>query len=109
MQKVNQPKTNQFLSDLNFHFESLKTGISTLQIDCNRNDYIYLLCDKLLQKIAIIEKIIFESNLKLPIVISTEVNRLFILDKTLSIVTVIIVNSKREYRSDRIATLKLTT
>ncbi len=107
MQLIDDSRTTIYLNDINYYFEGLKSSITALQLHCNRDRYVFSLCENLLQKIAIVEKIITSTNLNLPIAIASEVNRLFIVDKNLSGVNVTILNSKREFNGNSIAYLKL--
>ena len=106
--QINDYKTDRYLHDINHHLEVLKSSMKTLQLNCNTDMHIYLLCDIALQKITIVEKIIFSTNLHLPLKIGMEVNRLFFTDENLSAVFVKITNSKRIFHGDRIANLNLT-
>ena len=108
MQLIDEKRSVIYLKDIHFYIEGLKCNINALQLHCNRDRYVFSLCENLLQKIAIIEKIVMSTNLKLPIAIASEVNRLFIIDEHLSGVTVTILNSKRDFNGSRIAYLKLT-
>jgi hypothetical protein len=106
--QIDDFKDDRYLNDINHHLEGLKSGLTTLQLNCNTNAHIYLLCDIALQKVCTIEKIIYTTNLHLPFKIALEVNRLFFADENLSAVYVKITNSKRLFHGDRIANLKLT-
>ena len=108
LQLIDDNRTIIYLNDINFYFEGLKSSITALQLHCNRDRYVFSLCENLLQKIAIVEKIVTSTNLNLPIAIASEENRLFVIDKNLSGVSVTILNSKREFNGDRIAFLKLS-
>lgn len=108
MQLIDDNRTIIYLNDIHFYIEGLKSNIVALQVHCNRDNYVYLLCENLLKKVAIIEKIVTSTNLNLPIAIASEVNKLFIVDQNLSGVIVTIVNSKRTFNADRLASLKLT-
>lgn len=66
-----------------------------MQLDYIRNKEVYSVCNSVLNDIIIIEQILKSSNLLLPIEIANNVNQMFIADKTLSSVIVIIENSKR--------------
>jgi hypothetical protein len=106
--KANQKnQIENFKGDMLFHLQSVKIAIESLQLNCNRDKYIYSLCDKALERIAIIEKLLSNSKLTLPISIAIQVNSLFKEDKNLSIVNVHLVNSKRLYNPTGIAILKL--
>ena len=106
--QLDEFKNDRYLHDINHHLEDLKSGLTTLQLNCNTNAHIYLLCDIALQKVCIIENIISTTNLHLPFKIALEVNRLFFADENLSAVYVKIINSKRIFHGDRVANLKLT-
>ena len=106
--EIDDFKDDRYLHDINHHLEGLKSGLATLQLNCNTNAHIYLLCDIALQKVCTIEKIISNTNLHLPFKIALEVNRLFFADENLSAVYVKIINSKRIFHADRTANLKLT-
>lgn len=106
--QIDDLKDDRYLNDINHHLEGLKSGLTTLQLNCNTNANTYLLCDIALQKLSTIEKIISTTNFHLPLKIALEVNRLFFADDNLSIVYVKIINSKRIFHGDRIANLILT-
>jgi hypothetical protein len=108
MQIIDDNRTIIYLNDIHFYIEGLKSNIIALQVHCNRDNYVYLLCEKLLKNVAIIDKIVKTTNLNLPIAIASEVNKLFIIDQNLSGVIVTIVNSKREFNANRLASLKLS-
>ena len=105
--QIDKFPNDRYLHDINHHLEDLKSGLTTLQLNCNTNAHIYLLCDIALQKVYTIEKIISTTNLHLPFKIALEVNRLFFADENLSGVYVKIINSKRIFHGDRIGNLKL--
>jgi hypothetical protein len=107
MQSLNQ-KTERYLNDINYHLEGLKAGIETLQIDYNRDKQIFLFCEKAIEKINVLDKLLNKTNLSSQIKIATKVNELFILDENLSMVTIQLVNTKRNYNPSGIAHLKLT-
>jgi len=108
MQSSENQKTEKYLSDVNHHLEDLKLGVNSLQLDFNQNKTIYLFCDKVLQKLGLIERVLNKNRLQLPILISTEVNDLFSKDENLSSVTIQLVNSKRLLNPSGIAYLKIT-
>jgi len=108
MQSSKNQKTAKYLNDVNYHLENLKVGIETLQLDFNREKQIFLFCEKAIEKINTIDKLLNKTNLSMQIKIATQVNELFILDENLSIVTIQLVNTKRSYNPSGIAHLKLT-
>jgi hypothetical protein len=107
MKTNNNHRTENLKSDIDYHLQSLKIGINTLQLNCNRDKYIYLFCEKASQKLVIIDKLINNSNLAMPIKIATEVNRLFSIDENLSTVHIKILNKKRCINPTGIAILNL--
>ena len=104
----NQSSEELYLSDASHYLNILKQGIGNLQIDYNRDKIIYLFCNNAIEKLDLIQKLICETKLQLPLQIATEVNRLFLKDENLSLVNVQIVNAKRNINPSAIAYLKLT-
>jgi hypothetical protein len=98
----------KFSNDINFHLENLRLGVETLQLDYNREKPIYLFCEKALENLGLIDKLLNNTNLSLLFLLATEVNRLFIADPYLSGVSCLIINSKRPFNPDAFAQLKIT-
>jgi hypothetical protein len=107
MVSIENQKVEKYLNDVNYHLESLKLGISTLKLDCNRDMQTYLICDKFLERVDVVEKLVNAKTLQLPIKIATRVNQVFKEDKNLSIAIVKIVNTKRVFNPTAIAYLNL--
>ena len=107
MKTDQQNQIDNLKDDVLFHLQSLKVAIEALQLNCNKDKYIYSLCEIAKEKIAIINRLISDSKLSLPINIAIQVNSLFKQDKNLSIVHVQLVNSKRFFNPTGIAILKL--
>ena len=106
--KKSNLKTEKYLSDVNFHLDSLKLGIETLQLDHNNEKSIYLFCEKATNKLILIERLLNIKKLSRAIVIVTEVNKLFSHDKNLSRVNIQMINSKRTLNPYATANLKIT-
>ncbi len=107
MKLIFNKKPKCVLDDINHRIESLKTGLRTLQLNCNRDKYIYLFCEDAFQNIVIIDNLINDTNLTLPIKIAIKVNSLFKEDENLSVVNVQLINTKRFFNPTAIAILKL--
>lgn len=95
MENIFYKKPELILDDSNYHLENLKLGINTLKLNHNRNKQIYLSCEKFLEIINIHQDLLNINKLHLPIKIATSVNQIFKEDKSLSIVSVQIINTKR--------------
>ncbi len=108
MQSSTNQKTEKYLSDVNFHLENLRLGIETLQLDYNKEKPIFLFCNNAIEKLTLIDKLINNTNLSIPIKIATEVNELFSKDENLSIVLIQFINSKRVLNPSGIAYLKIS-
>ena len=108
MQSSNNQKTETYLNDLSCHFNELELGIDTFQTEHNRDKSVNLYCEMFKNKLKLIGNILFHNNLYLVIHILTEVNRLFMEDKVLRSVTIIIDNTKRPNNPSAIANLKIT-
>lgn len=107
MTLLKNQRTEKHLNDVNFHLDNLKLGINTLQLDYNREKQIYLFCEKALETLSLIERLINVNTLQQPIKIATTVNDLFLKDNYLSVVNVQIVNTKRSFNPSGIAYLKI--
>lgn len=107
MQNLNNNKSEAFLNDIHFHLENLILGVDTLQLDYNRDKQIFLFCEKTLESLGLIKKLININTLQQPIKIATMVNDLFLRDECLSVVNVQIVNGKRMFNPSGIAYLKI--
>jgi hypothetical protein len=103
-----QSSEELYLSDARHYLNILKQGLANLQLDYTRDKIIYLFCNNAIEKLDLIQKLICETKLQLPIQIATEVNRLFLTDENLGSVNVQIVNGKRSINPSAIAYLKLT-
>lgn len=90
-------KPEIILDDSNYHLENLKLGINTLKLNSNRDKQVYLSCEKFLEIINIHQDLVNVNKLHLPIKIATRVNQIFKEDKSLSIVNVQIINTKRVF------------
>jgi len=108
MQSSENQKTEKYLNDIRLHLDELELGIDTFQTEHNRDKPVYLYCEKMKDKIKLIGNILFHNNLYLVIHILTEVNRLYMDDKELCGVNLLIINSKRKYNLQKTGQLKIT-
>lgn len=105
---IKQKQLLQSLTDVNYHLDDAFNVFKSLQLDCNRNMYQYLTCDKGMKEIQISKDILNSTDLTLPIKIALEVNRLFSVDNELSGVRVLIINSKRRFNFSSTSNLTIT-
>lgn len=109
MHSSENQKTEKFVNDINYHLHDIKLAINTLQLEHTMDMELYMTCDKIQQRLIIVEKIMQIKRLQLPIAISCKVNDFFIEDKNLSIINLQIINGKRNFNPTAIAHLKITT
>lgn len=97
MQTTINKKPQLILDDVNRNLIDIKSANDTLQLDYNRNEYIYSYSKVVDEKLRITISLINRINFALPFVIATETNQLFKDDENLSKVLIEILNTKRNY------------
>jgi hypothetical protein len=105
MEQKTKSQALQNLDDVNHQLHALENIFESIQLECNRNRHLYLLCDKGLEVLQILKKIINSTDLTFPLKLSLEVKRIFSVDSQVSTVIVAIINSKRISKTTGIAHL----
>lgn len=95
MQTTFNKNPQLILDDVNRNLMDIKSANDTLQLDYNRNEYIYSYSKVVDEKLRITISLINRINFALPFVIATETNQLFKNDENISKVLIEISNNKR--------------
>lgn len=105
MKKTELNNPEEVKENINYYIMNLKLGIDTLRLEYNREKSIFLFCENAIKYLSLIESLLNDTDLLLPVTLAKGVNDLYKKDSSLSIVTLRIVNTKREYNSSSNAIL----